>query len=80
MANKHEKIISLVDHCGNKNLNQLNQLILHTHLERLKKKKKQTEKKDMVFPGGPVVKNPTVNAGDTGSIPSGVRFHMPQGN
>ena len=40
MANKHEKIISLVDHCGNKNLNQLNQLILHTHLERLKKKKK----------------------------------------
>ena len=41
MANKHEKIISLVDHCGNKNLNQLNQLILHTHLERLKKKKKK---------------------------------------
>ena len=39
MANKHEKIISLVDHCGNKNSNQLNQLILHTHLERLKKKK-----------------------------------------
>lgn len=40
MANKHETIISLVDHCGNKNLNQLSQLILHTHLERLKLKKK----------------------------------------
>ena len=34
----------------------------------------------MVVPGGPVVKNPTVNAGDTGSIPRGGRFHMPQGN
>ena len=45
MANKHEKIISLVDHCGNKNLNQLNQLILHTHLERLKKKNKKLKQK-----------------------------------
>ena len=79
MANKHEKIISLVDHCGNKNLNQLSQLILHTHLERLKLKKKKNLK-DMVFPGGPVVKNPTASAGDTGSIPSGERFHMQQGD
>ena len=30
------------------------------------------------FPGGPVVKNPTVNAGDTGSIPRLGRFHMPR--
>ena len=78
MANKHEKIISLVDHCGNKNSNQLNQLILHTHLERLKKKKNLNKRHGL--PGGPVVKNPTVNAGDTGLIPSGGRFHMPQGN
>ena len=30
------------------------------------------------FPGGPVVKNPPANAGDTGSIPENQgRFHMP---
>ena len=34
----------------------------------------------MVFPGGPVVKNPTASAGDTGSNPSGERFYMPQGD
>ena len=28
------------------------------------------------FPGGPVVKNPLTNAGDTGSIPGPRRFHM----
>ena len=28
------------------------------------------------FPGGLVVKNPPVNAGDTGSIPALERFHM----
>ena len=32
------------------------------------------------FPGGPVVKNLPVNAGDTGSIPGPGRSHMPQGN
>ena len=32
------------------------------------------------FPGGPVVKNPPANAGDTGSIPGPGRFHMPQGS
>ena len=33
------------------------------------------------FPGGPVVKNPPSNAGDTGSIHGwGLRCHMPQGN
>ena len=31
-------------------------------------------------PGGPVVKNPPANAGDTGSIPDLGRSHMPQGN
>ena len=29
------------------------------------------------FPGGPEVKNPRANAGDTGSIPGVGRFHMP---
>ena len=28
------------------------------------------------FPGGPVVKNPPANTGDTGSIPGLGRFHM----
>ena len=32
------------------------------------------------FPGGSVVMNPSVNAGDTSSIPGLRRFHMPQGN
>ena len=32
------------------------------------------------FPGGPVVKNPPCNAGDTGSIPVPGRSHMLQGN
>ena len=43
----------------------------------IKKKKKMTK---WDFPGGPVVKNPPVNVGDTGSIPGPGRFHMPQGN
>jgi len=30
------------------------------------------------FPGGPVVKNGPVNAGDMGLIPGLGRFHMPQ--
>ena len=32
------------------------------------------------FPGGPAVENPLANAGDTGSIPSPERSHMPWGN
>ena len=32
------------------------------------------------FPGGPVVKNPPVNARDTSSIPGPVRSQMPWGN
>ena len=32
------------------------------------------------FPGGSVVKNLSANAGDTGSIPGPVRFHIMQGN
>ena len=32
------------------------------------------------FPGGPVVKNPPANAGDTGSIPGPGRSHIPQGS
>ena len=30
------------------------------------------------FPGGPVVKNPPANAGDTGSSPGRGRSHMPR--
>ena len=32
------------------------------------------------FSGGTVVKNPPANAGDTGSIPSPGRSHMPRSN
>ena len=32
------------------------------------------------FPGGPVVKNPPANAGDTGSIPGLGRVHVPRSN
>ena len=32
------------------------------------------------LPGGPLVNNPPVNAGDTDPIPGVGRFHMPQGN
>ena len=32
------------------------------------------------FPSGPVVKHLPCNAGDTGSIPSLGRFHLPQGS
>ena len=34
-------------------------------------------KSDLDFPGGAGVKNPPVNAGDTGSIPGPGRSHMP---
>ena len=32
------------------------------------------------FPGGTVVKNPSANAGDTGSSPGPGRFHVPRSN
>ena len=32
------------------------------------------------FPGGPVVKNPPANAGDTGLVPDPGRPHMPWSN
>ena len=35
---------------------------------------------DWGFPGGAVVKNLPANAGDTGTIPSLGRSHMPQSN
>ena len=40
----------------------------------------QRAKGDTGFPGGPVVKNPSANARDAGSIPGPGRFHMPQAN
>ena len=32
----------------------------------------------MYFPGGPMVKNLSANAGDMGLIPGPRKFHMPQ--
>ena len=32
------------------------------------------------FPGGPVVKSPPANAGDTESVPGLGRFHMQKGS
>ena len=40
---------------------------------------KTEKRKDGDFPGGPVVRNPRANAGDTGSIPVPGRFHVLQG-
>ena len=40
----------------------------------------QLKKQPRDFPGGPVVRNPSANAGDTGSIPGPGRSHMPLGN
>ena len=37
---------------------------------------KKTKGKLRGFAGGPVVKNPSANAGDIGSIPSSGRSHM----
>ena len=34
----------------------------------------------LAIPGGALIKNPPVNAGDMGSIPGMGRFHMLQGN
>lgn len=45
-----------------------------------KKKKKKSERRREDFPGGPVIKNSSVNAGDIGSIPGLGRFHMPRDN
>ena len=44
---------------------------------RVLKMKKSPEKD---FPGGPVIENPTANAGHMALIPGLVKFHMPWGN
>ena len=41
---------------------------------------KQLKKQPRDFPGGPVVRNPSANAGDMGSIPGPERSRMPLGN
>ena len=48
--------------------------------EEKSKKKKKSERRREDFPGGPVIKNSSVNAGDIGSIPGLGRFHMPWDN
>ena len=47
--------------------------------EKIEKKKKR-KKHFAAFPGGAVVKNPPVNAGDTGLSPGPGRSHMPRSN
>ena len=42
--------------------------------------RKLLEKSLRDVPGGPVVKNPPANAGDTGWIPDPARFHMLKGS
>ena len=39
-----------------------------------------SKKWELDFPGGPVVKNPPADAGDTGSVPGPGRSHMPLSN
>ena len=54
-------------------------LILYTGYTSMKNKQQQnltSEDQLLGFPGGPVDKNPPVNAGDTDSIPFLGRFHM----
>ena len=41
------------------------------------KKVEGRKEKEEDFPDGPMVKNPPVNAGDTGSIPGLGRSHIP---
>ena len=55
--------------------NGLSQDIEYSSLCYTEKKKKK-EMLALDFPGGPVVKNPSVNAGDTGLIPGPGRFHL----
>ena len=43
----------------------------------IKHEGKGTKNSFQDFPGGPVVKNPPANAGDTDSTPGGGRFHVP---
>ena len=47
---------------------------------KIRKKKKKNQSRREGFPGGPVIKNSSVNAGDIGSIPGLGRFHMPGDN
>ena len=53
----------------------------HTALTSKRKKLDFIKMKDFWdFPGGAVVKNLPVNAGNTGSSPALVRSHMPRSN
>ena len=55
-------------------------LILYTGYTSMKNKQQQnltSEDQLLGFPGGPVDKNPPVNAGDTDFIPFLGRFHLP---
>ena len=43
-------------------------------------RRQPSKAKELGFPGGTVVKNPSANAGDTGSSPGPGRSHMPRSN
>ena len=49
-------------------------------LQLIKINGKKLKRTPRDFSGGPVVKTPSANAEDTGSIPGPRRFHIPQGN
>ena len=48
--------------------------------EKGTKTEKREQEESLGFPGGPGVKNPPCNAGNTGSIPGLGRPHMPWSN
>ena len=50
------------------------------NIVKLKSKIKLKKKEYLDFSGDPMIKNPSDNAEDTGSIPDLGRFHMLQGN
>ena len=48
------------------------------HRERQRERERQGQREGL--PGGPVVKHPPANLGDTGSLPGPGRSHMPKSN
>ena len=48
---------------------------LFPYIKQKKKRKKERKKERKKFPGGPMIKNPLVNARDTGWIPGLGRSH-----
>ena len=53
---------------------------VHGNSELFAKHKTAPNKVYWDFPSGPMVKNPSANAGDTGSILGLGKYHMPRGH